>query len=99
MNDKCCTKCGKYKDSGKDFYICLGRLRAECKPCTIRKNTTYQQKTKAWRYRFVDKEETKSYMSDYYERHRDQFIEYRRLFNLRYPNYHKHYYESRKHST
>jgi len=79
-----------------DFYMCQGKYRSECKACTIKKNVKHQKKTKAWKHRYLDNEEKRSYMVEYYAKNKDKFAEYRRKFKERYPNYYKEYNQRRK---
>ncbi|MFI0477761.1 MAG: hypothetical protein ACH349_01360 [Candidatus Rhabdochlamydia sp.] len=93
---KICSKCNCAKIADKDFYKCLGKRRSECKACTISKNVLYQKRIKAWKHRFVDNDEQKSYLVDYYAKNKEKFAEYRRKFREKYPEYHKHYSRKRK---
>lgn len=93
---KICSRCNRAKHGEDDFYMCQGKYRSECKACTIKKNVRYQQKTKSWRYRFVDNDEKRPYMADYYANHKKEFAEYRRKFLERNPDYHKEYARKRK---
>lgn len=93
---KICSKCHAAKSSITDFYKCQGKIRSECKSCTIRKNVLYQKQNKAWLQRFVDSEQQKSYMVDYYAKNKEKFAEYRRKFKERNPEYHKEYARKRK---
>jgi hypothetical protein len=47
-------------------------------------------------HRFVDNDEQRSYMVDYYSKNKEKFAEYRRKFKERYPEYHKEYARKRK---
>lgn len=97
VNDlKICSKCNCAKDSNTDFYMCQGRWRSECKACTISKNVRYQKRVKAWQHRFVDNDEQRSYMVDYYAKNKEKFAEYRRQFKERNPDYYKEYARRRK---
>lgn len=93
---KTCKSCAQEKNLETDFYICQGSARSDCKACTIKKNVAYQKQRKAWMHRFVDSEQQKSYMVDYYARNKEKFAEYRRKFRERYPGYHKEYARKRK---
>jgi len=93
---KICSKCNCAKISHMDFYMCQGKWRSECKACTIRKNVRYQKRTKAWMHRFVDNDEQRSYMVDYYAKNKEKFAEYRRKFKEKYPDYYKEYSRKRK---
>ena len=94
--EKTCTWCGNKKIIAKDFYMCQGRYRSECKACTIRRNVRYQRKIKAWKNRFIDPEQKRSYMVEYYHNHKEQFAEYRRKFKEKYPDYYREYSRKRK---
>src|SRR3982751_595156 len=93
---KICSKCNSAKPAEGNFYTCQGQMRSECKACTIRKNVIYQKRTKAWLHRFIDNDEQRSYMVDYYSKNKAKFAEYRRKFKERYPEYHKEYNRRRK---
>lgn len=84
---KVCTKCHTSKEKHKDFYICMGVMRGECKKCTIRRNVKYQQKIKPWINRFVDGDETRSYMAEYKAKNPEKFVQYRKTFKEKHPNY------------
>lgn len=94
-NLRICTKCNAAKLE-HDFYLCQGKLRSECKKCTVRKNVIYQRSVEIWKHRFVDPEQQKSYMIDYYSKHKEKFAEYRRKFREKYPDYYKNYARKRK---
>ena len=93
MNEplKICSRCNEAKVEKKDFYCCRGFYRSECKKCTIKKNVRYQKVTKPWLNRFVDGDEKRSYMVDYYSKNKAKFAEYRRKFRELYPDYYKDY--------
>lgn len=93
---KICSKCNCAKIAETDFYMCQRKRRSECKACTIKKNVRYQKRTKAWLHRFVDDEEQRSYMVDYYSKNKEKFAEYRRKFKERNPDYYKEYARKRK---
>lgn len=93
---KICSRCNTAKRADADFYLCQGKSRSECKSCTIKKNVKYQRKVKAWKYRFVENDEKRSYMVDYYHRNKEKFAEYRRKFREKYPDYHREYARKRK---
>lgn len=93
---KVCSKCNATKLRDKDFYRCKGLLRRECKACTISKNIRYQRKIKAWKNKFVDGDEQRSYMVEYYRKNREKFAEYRRKFKEKYPDYYREYNRKRK---
>ena len=93
---KICRRC-KFKGiKTRDFYTTNGRFRNECKACTVKTNVKYQKKKKVWLHRFVDGDENKSYMVDYYSKNKEKFAEYRRQFKERYPQYYKEYAWKRK---
>lgn len=71
-------------------------MRSECKKCTIKKNVRYQREHESWKYRFVDNEEKKTYMSDYYAKNKEKFAEYRAKFREKHPDYFKMYHRDRK---
>lgn len=96
---KICSRCNSAKDAQTDFYICKGKRRSECKKCTIKKNVRYQKRVESWKHRFVDNDEKRSYMADYYIKHKEKFIEYRRKFKERHPDYYKEYFRNRKNQT
>jgi hypothetical protein len=93
---KICSKCDGAKSASKDFYVCQGKYRSECKVCTIAKNTVYQRRVQPWKNRYVDNEEQRSYMVEYYAKNKEKFAEYRRKFKEKYPEYHKEYARKRK---
>jgi hypothetical protein len=96
---KICSKCNCAKIASTDFYVCQGKWRSECKACTIRKNVRYQKRVKAWKHRFVDNDEQRSYMVEYYAKNKEKFAEYRRKFKEKYPDYYKEYARKQKHAT
>ena len=93
---KVCSKCFEAKIAFLDFYMCQGKFRSECKRCTIKKNVKYQRTVQAWKYRFVDNDERKSYMVEYYARNKEKFAAYRKKFKEKHPGYHKLYARARK---
>lgn len=95
-NLKLCRKCNCVKDKYMDFYMCKGKIRYECKKCTIRRNVIHQRETEAWKHKFADPEKTKAYMIDYYSRNREKFAEYRKKFKEKYPDYYKKYSRKKK---
>jgi hypothetical protein len=76
--------------------MCQGKRRSECKACTIKKNVRYQNEVQAWKHRFVDNDEQRSYMIEYYAKNKAKFAEYRRKFRERNPGYYKEYSRKRK---
>ena len=93
---KRCTGCLKCKEAIKDFYMCSGNFRSECKACTIHRNVEYQRRVQAWKYRYGDEDLRKSYMREYYSKNSDKFAKYRSEFRERYPEYYKKYFNNRK---
>jgi hypothetical protein len=47
-------------------------------------------------HRFVDDDEKRSYMVEYYAKNKENFAEYRRKFKKKYPDYYKEYSRKRK---
>lgn len=93
---KICSKCNQAKNPDTDFYWCAGKLRSECKKCTIRRNIRYQKQTEAWKHRFVDGDVRRSYMAEYYANNKEKFDEYRKKFRERNPDYYREYFRRRK---
>lgn len=87
---KRCTKCRKWKRLDQ-FYMNGPKRRSECKPCTIARNSKYQRRVEAWRYRDVNVEARKLYMRDYYQKHKDKFAGYREKFRNKNPGYQTQY--------
>lgn len=96
---KRCTVCKVEKKVPKDFYYSKGIIRSACRKCTIRRNLAYQKRTESWKHRFVDEAKQRSYMVDYYARNKDKFVEYRRQFKIRRPNYFRDYERDRRNRT
>ncbi len=96
MEVKKCSKCSKEKDISKEFYLCAGKLRSECKSCTIKRNVRYQKRVNAWRTRYGCDDERRQYMREYYAKNKDKFAEYRRKFVEKYPDYYTQYFRRRK---
>ena len=97
MDDlKVCSRCRKKKQAEKDFYLCSGKWRSECKECTIKRNVKYQRKIRSWEYRDVDNDGRRSYMREYYANNKEKFAKYRADFKERYPEYYKEYFRNRK---
>jgi len=82
-----------------DFYMCQGKWRSECKRCTITKNVKYQKSSEAWKHRYVDNDEKRSYMLEYYAKNKEKFAEYRRKFKEKYPDYYKNYARRKRDET
>jgi len=93
---KTCSKCNKEKYAFEDFYLCAGKLRSECKMCTIKRNVKYQKKVKSWKHRYIDDETRRIYMRAYYNKNKDKFSRYRSEFRERHPEYYKQYFRTRK---
>lgn len=93
---KICSKCHKAKDAMRDYYMCQGKWRSECKACTIKRNVRYQRTVRAWKGRSEDPDARNEYMRDYYSKNKEKFAKYRQEFKERYPEYHKEYYRKRK---
>jgi hypothetical protein len=91
---KRCSCCGKWKILSADFYCSKGVFRAECKVCTIRRNTKYQKVNKSWLGRSLNKEERKRYMRDYYMKNVKNYKEYREKFVRNNPDYYRKYYKN-----
>ena len=89
--EKICTICEEKKSKLRDFYICKGYVRSECKACTIKRNSAYGKKNKTWQNRSVDREATREYMQEYYAKNRYKFAEYRQKFKEKHPNYYQDY--------
>jgi len=96
MIPKRCSKCFKTKDGEKDFYLCSGRYRGECKACTIKRNVRYQKKNRSWKFRYQDDEARREYMREYYSKNKERYARYRAEFRARYPEYYKEYFRKRK---
>lgn len=93
---KTCSKCHLKKETHDNYYMCQGKYRSECKKCTISRNVKYQKKLKSWKNRFVDNDQQRSYMVDYYSKNKEKFAEYRRVFKEKYPDYYREYTRRRK---
>lgn len=93
---KVCTRCHQSKNLLKDFYSSKGKIRSECKKCTISRNSRYQSKMKSWRFRFVDNDVKRSYMSEYYRKNKEKFAQYQDNFRKKNPDYFKNYARERK---
>ncbi len=94
---KCtCQKCFEEKILEKDFYTSKGKFRSDCKKCTVKRNVEYQRSLKTWMHRFVDEDQKRLYMHEYYANNKEKFAEYRRKFREKYPSYHKDYCRKRR---
>jgi hypothetical protein len=85
---KTCSRCGEDKHV-IEFYSYHGKVRPECKKCTIERNRIYQ-KSVPRASRYIGDEEQRAYYRAYYESHKEKFAEYRRTFKERHPEYHQH---------
>lgn len=95
MSKKACTLCGQFKEI-EDFYVCMGKIRPDCKICTIKRNTRYQAKNKTWLDRDVDLDARRAYSRAYYAKNKEKYAEYRRAFNEKHPGYFKNYQQQLK---
>lgn len=93
---KKCSSCKKEKDMKTEFYFSKGKIRSECKKCTIQRNLTYQRKSKSWKKRCSDYAENREYMLRYYEENKERFAEYRRTFLERHPGYYRAYADRKR---
>ena len=93
---KICSRCGEDKILFNDFYMCLGKLRSECKKCTIARNAKYQRKKRPWKKRFIDGDETRDYHKEYYQNNKEKYKEYRRCFMAKNPHYYREYFRNKK---
>ena len=91
MTIKICSRCMQAKDREKDFYVCVDKIRSECKACTIRKAIRYQKKLRKWNPKGQQSRELRAYMINYYSKNKEKFAEYRRKFKVKYPGYYKKY--------
>jgi hypothetical protein len=64
--------------------------------CTIKRNVRYQKEIKPWRIRYTESGEQRSYMQDYYAKNKLKFVEYRRTFKQKNPDYYKQYARRKK---
>ncbi len=96
VDSKTCTHCKTPKDPRHEFYMCQGKLRSECKACTIQKNARYQRRVKPWKNRSVDLAKNRAYMGEYYRNNREKFAQYRQTFKEKYPDYYRDYFQKRK---
>ena len=93
---KKCSKCAENKSLKNDFYYVKGKVRSECKKCTIRASVEFQRKRKTWLIRQKGDEKRPSYMLAYYAKNKDKFPEYRKRFEEKYPGYYKNYAKKRR---
>ena len=94
-NSKICKMCKEEKDATKDFYMCKGVFRTECKKCSIKRNVAYQKKNKTWKIYFTG-EERRNYMREYYAKNKEKCIEYRARFKERNPEYFNEWFRKNK---
>lgn len=96
---KRCSKCNEVKEIYTGFYMCSGKWRAECKVCSIKRNTKYKQKHRLNKLPYCDDEHRKSYMRSYYSQNLEKFAGYRDRFRKKHPNYNKEYFLKCKNKT
>lgn len=96
MTPKICSKCHKIKDAIKDFYMCSGSPRSECKRCTSTRNVAYARVKKTYLNKDQTTEERKAYMRDYYQKHPEKYAAYRSNFKKNHPDYYKNYFRDQK---
>lgn len=89
--NRICAKCSKEKDIS-NYYLCLGKIRTECKECTIKRNMAYQKLRKIQHAKLPSDERRKLYMRKYYSENKEKFAAYRATFREKYPNYYKEYF-------
>lgn len=92
---KTCSQCNMAKEI-KDFYLCSGKYRSECKKCTVEKNTRYQRSVRAYKSVTVEGERRRLYMRQYYNNNKEKFASYRSKFRSIYPDYYREYYKHRQ---
>ena len=92
---KKCSVCNKRKDL-KEFYLCAGKHRSECKICTIKKNGKRQKSGKTWRTRYKNDDSRQAYMREYYAKNKEKFEQYRQTFRDKHPGYNNEYYHNNK---
>ncbi len=93
---KKCSKCRQSKDQHLDFYVNQGRIRSECKVCTIKRNVKRQKLLQPWKHRFADEISRKEYAKEYYAKNRERFAQYRADFRKKNPEYYKMYARNKK---
>ena len=93
---KRCSLCKTEKDMKVDFYFSKGKIRPECKKCTIQRNMAYQRKVKSWKKRCSDYASNREYMLQYYQDNKDRFAEYRKTFLDRHPDYYRDYADRKR---
>jgi len=79
-----------------DFYFSKGKIRPECKKCTIARNIRYQKKVKSWKKRITDYHENREYMLNYYAENKEKFAEYRKTFLEKHPGYYRAYADKKR---
>ena len=92
--NKICSCCKLEKDMKEDFYFSKGKIRPECKKCTIKRILICQRKKKAWKNRIA--EYSSEYSKAYYADHKEKFAEYRKSFLERHPGYYRDYADKRR---
>jgi len=93
---KRCSICREEKEANKDFYICSGRPRTECKKCTSKKNVKRQRISRIENGRIESQDWRREYMKKYYHENKNKFAEYRKKFKESHPHYYKMYYQKQK---
>lgn len=94
--NKRCSCCKTEKPIKTDFYFSKGKIRSECKKCTIHRNIIYQRKAKTWKKRSSENSYDREYARQYYQDHKEAFSEYRRTFLERHPGYYRAYADMRR---
>jgi hypothetical protein len=79
-----------------EFYFSKGKIRSECKKCTIKRNLAYQKKAQSWKKRCSNYSDHREYMLNYYADNRDKFAEYRRTFLEKHPGYYRAYADKKR---
>lgn len=93
---KRCSCCKVEKDMKNDFYFSKGKIRSECKKCTIRRSLAYQRKVKSWKRRSADYASQREYMINYYAENKDKFAMYRKTFLEKHPDYYRAYADKKR---
>jgi len=88
--------CHRTKILYRDFYMCSGSYRSECKACTIKRNQGYQKRVRAWENSDKDSEARREYMREYYAQNKAKFAAYRAKFRERHPDYYAEYFRDKK---
>lgn len=92
---KTCSKCNEPKET-RDFYLNKGKLRSECKKCSLKKIKEYQSKQPPRKVKIVDKDARNAYAREYRKKHPEKFKKYREDFLARNPGYFDAYYVKNK---